>query len=968
MFLSELHPSVWDLRIQIIDQKGVLSGFMTDFSFWTRLIVRFPESIPKGNIIVPITSIGMAAFQGFAIRSLSIPKSIRRIDENSFLGCSSLKTLIFEQRSLSLQISSHAFCRCSSLKSVTLPKTVTELGVGCFERCLELSEFIFEFGSELRTLESSLFCECHRLTTFAIPDSVESLKSHCFQNCKQLSNIAFSVDSHCRNLEARLFWNCRSLHLLYLPKSVRVIDIHTFDGCYISYLIIDSGNQWLASCNGIIFNRSFTLAIRCLSLEAKILMPSSVESVGPECFSGCRRLQHFICEEDSHLREITGSAFQYCFSLTKVILPNTVLELPKTCFESCLCLTAFEIARDSRIRNIGGLFAGHRFLQTIVVPYSVEILETNCFKDCIKLRVVVFDEDCLLREIRSKAFDGCSSLDSLSLPKGIEVIDQQAFDGSALTAVTIDCRNPHIRASCNLLLNAEQILLIQSLVKIEMMTIPTKVEIIKEFSFQYCGSLKEIHGQGSHIQVIERHAFESCYELQRVFLPNTLTILMDSCFIGCSSLTFIQFSNPPSLTRIHANAFRRCTSLIEFVLPESVECICQSAFADCSNLSEIRIKQNSQLQIIEQLAFQNSSVQHFVIPPLLCYIGAAAFSHPCKFDYSSENHKILIPQWLSRFLLDSKSEFDCRDIPPPHHISDSVLDLNEYHEFPDSTQSLISRNSHGEVRLYQHDRTNEQIAMKTYWSESNGFDSQEQFLREIETLVRIQHPCVVRFIGYCLPVEKLGARIAMQYIGPHSLKTVLESSIVFEWWTSTTKTIVIIGIVVGMYLIHTAGIRHHDLKPSNILLDPVTHFPKITDFGSSQFEVPGPTITSPTGSPGYMAPELWTQQISTQKIDVFSFGIILYEIVIGQRAFNRRLNSYQLMNHICNGHRPPIPGNLPMFVQELMLLCWNHDPEKRPMFKDIFILLRDNQFQIFEDVNPNDISNFVKYLSMVENW
>jgi serine/threonine protein kinase len=256
--------------------------------------------------------------------------------------------------------------------------------------------------------------------------------------------------------------------------------------------------------------------------------------------------------------------------------------------------------------------------------------------------------------------------------------------------------------------------------------------------------------------------------------------------------------------------------------------------------------------------------------------------------------------------------------------------------------------------------------VKTYWLDPNralGRDFQEQFQREIEILFSLQHPCIVSLVGYSLPIGQIGPRIAMPYIGPDSLHSVLESTEKPSWWTVTTKRIVIIGIAVAMYPIQTAGIRHQDLKPSNILLDPVTHFAKVVDFGPSQFEAARCTMTFWSGSPRYMAPELYSEESATQKVDVFSFSVILYEILTGQSAFRRTWSRSQLMNCVCSGNRPDFPRNCLGFLQELIQWCWQQKPENRPSFKIIVNRLRDQSFRVFHGADSTQVQRFLGYLT-----
>ena len=97
------------------------------------------------------------------------------------------------------------------------------------------------------------------------------------------------------------------------------------------------------------------------------------------------------------------------------------------------------------------------------------------------------------------------------------------------------------------------------------------------------------------------------------------------------------------------------------------------------------------------------------------------------------------------------------------------------------------------------------------------------------------------------------------------------------------------------------------------------------------------------------------------KVDVYSFGVMLYEMVTGQLAL-RHLNQYQVMAFIIRGKRPDIPDKVLPFTRSLITRCWSGDPSDRPSFANIYSELVKQDFRIFEDVDSGVVASYAQSL------
>ena len=94
----------------------------------------------------------------------------------------------------------------------------------------------------------------------------------------------------------------------------------------------------------------------------------------------------------------------------------------------------------------------------------------------------------------------------------------------------------------------------------------------------------------------------------------------------------------------------------------------------------------------------------------------------------------------------------------------------------------------------------------------------------------------------------------------------------------------------------------------------------------------------------YLAPEVLSKKPYTKESDIYSFGMIMWEITTGKKPFHDRPHNYLLISDILNGERPQITNDTPEFYSELMKRCWDHNPENRPTAKEIFDCLGEYRY------------------------
>ncbi|XP_037470780.1 putative receptor-like protein kinase At4g00960, partial [Triticum dicoccoides] len=245
--------------------------------------------------------------------------------------------------------------------------------------------------------------------------------------------------------------------------------------------------------------------------------------------------------------------------------------------------------------------------------------------------------------------------------------------------------------------------------------------------------------------------------------------------------------------------------------------------------------------------------------------------------------------------------------------------------------------------------------------------SLRQFENEVNLLMNLKHPNIVRLVGYCYETQHLPmlheGKIFFDWITESLLcleclpngslyKHISGASSGLDW---ATRWKIIEGISYGLQCLHEQSknpILHLDLKPANILLDE-NMLPKITDFGLSRLIDQEQTIytTNMVGTLGYMPPEyLW--RIITSKSDIFSFGVIIMEIITGQRDYPEdiKASSHDFIDHELQEWRNRLqkePGYASLESDcrrierciQIGLICVNPERTKRPTMKKIIDML-----------------------------
>lgn len=240
---------------------------------------------------------------------------------------------------------------------------------------------------------------------------------------------------------------------------------------------------------------------------------------------------------------------------------------------------------------------------------------------------------------------------------------------------------------------------------------------------------------------------------------------------------------------------------------------------------------------------------------------------------------------------------------------------------------LIGIGGMGEVYLARDIELGRKVALKRLRPSAEG---RERLLAEARITARFNHPHIVTLYGVSEHAGRL--LVALEYVEGQTLRARMDREKI------AVAEIPRIATAVAMALVEAAQhqVVHCDLKPSNVMLGSDGRV-RVLDFGLAR---PVSSAHESGGTPSAMAPEQWQKQPLTAAVDVWAFGVLLFELLHGQRPFTGELP--QLRQAIC--HAPPVTVPEPRAdaaaLHALALRCLAKAPAERPVISEVLADLR----------------------------
>ncbi len=538
------------------------------------------------------SSIEREAFRNcISLQSIDIPACYKNIGESAFEGCVKLTSLKINESSAgsaNQSINSYAFLGCSMLKTVSLPTTLNSIGYRSFEGTA-IKNLVIPEG--VKVVGAGAFANCNSLLTVSIPSTVTELQNSgnyddygVFANCKNLQSVTIAPSNDYEGYIGRdAFRYCISLQSIEIPGNYTSVGEAAFVGCEnLKSLIFNESSKGYS--NQKIDAYAFE---DCTSLET-VSLPKTLKSIAYKAFHNTS-IKKLVIPEG--VETIEAGAFMDCNKLLTVSIPSTVTELQNSgnyddngVFANCKSLQSVTIAPSNDYEGYIGRDA-FRYcisLQSIEIPGNYTSVGEAAFVGCTSLKSLKFAESSKgysNQKIDSYAFEDCTSLEAVSLPKTLKSIAYKAFHKTAIKKLVIPEGVETIGAGAFMDCN--------DLLSVSISSTVTSLDSSGNYDdigvFANCKNLKvvTIAPSEDYEGKIGRDAFVYCTSLQSIEIPSNYTSIGEAAFYGCSSLKVVVFNDSSAVyanQSVGAKAFYGCTVLETVHLPGNLGSVGDKCF------------------------------------------------------------------------------------------------------------------------------------------------------------------------------------------------------------------------------------------------------------------------------------------------------------------------------------------------------------------------------------------------------
>ena len=589
-------------RIEVAQSEQATYRTVDGVLFMGNTLLYFPSYKSVSGYTIPETTSAIAAGAFFGVVGFSdgdevvIPASVQTVGDFAFAGCS-FSTLTFAGEEGSLggtAIGNYAFYECAYLEEVTFAQhsAVTEVGDYAFYGCEEVK-------------------------TLTIPASMTKIGNYAFAGCGSSDGeltVTFAERTEELSFGNGVFSECY-IEELSIPASVTLSD-DFLGGLEVDRIVPAEDHPTLQSDEYALYLTENGAMVTLLRFQptaeadlSAFTIPASVKTIAANAFEGAQ-LTALTFEDGSQLESIGERTF-YGSSLETIDLPESAFTIGSYAFAQISkwyekCTTSIDLGGATSIGDYAFFNTGYTTLK-VTIPTSVKEIGAYAFADNssygVYLAEVTLSEG--LEVIGENAF-ASSGITAVNIPASVKEIGAYAFADSKLATITFA---ENTAADAALLVGGY----ILKGTQVASVAFPAHLTELGANAMRGSAVTTVTFADNARLETIGANAFNGS-ALTAIAIPASVREIGENAFASSASLASVTFAEGAKLETIGASAFNS-TALTQIAIPASVKEIGESAFASSANLASVTFADNAGASLtIGARAFSSTGITSITLP------------------------------------------------------------------------------------------------------------------------------------------------------------------------------------------------------------------------------------------------------------------------------------------------------------------------------------------------------------------
>jgi len=518
----------------------------------------------------------------------------------------------------------------SRVKNISIPKTVTTIGKNAFSEANKLETITFAEDSQLTSIGEHAFDTCSAIKSITLPDRFKTIGEAAFADCKALKTVEAGNSLEEIGTEA---FKRTGLESIDLPATIKTIGKDAFSECNSLKAINVSGTVAYRSEDGVLLSdRGKTLLVYpAAKTTTEYTVPDSVEAIADRAFSGNSKI--IDLNTGKNTKTIGENAFRNMSALTTLTMENSVESLGKMTFYFSSYSSSSKLESVTLSEKLKSLpeycFYGCNSLEELTIPKSVELIDSGSIPSSVENVTIKStgetSESLVIKSASTSAKYRVATesvkakLVEYGVPEAnITVDDSLLEDGVKESAFT--------KNGISYTVTADPTETEPGVVSIESVD---KTVIDKAGDYTIAGTVRN-NGYNYVVKEIKASAFNGCDNIESITVPNTVEKLGVNAIAGNLNLKSITFETGSKLTTIENGALSDNGKLKAITIPASVKNIGDYILGWNYSLATVKFEEGTILDNIGKgMFFRDEALASITLPSTVTVINDEAF-YNCK--------------------------------------------------------------------------------------------------------------------------------------------------------------------------------------------------------------------------------------------------------------------------------------------------------------------------------------------------